>query len=321
MNVILHKNSTSFKFLLYLAGFYHLLLGLSIVLFPSFFFHFSNLPVPEYIELWQAVGLYTALLGTGYLLSSSNAIRHWRIVLLGFANKCILLLWFFGNFIQHKPDSVLFSMLLVNHLIWIFPFGIILFNAYKQQFVLDNELIKMNHVSTDELLNIFVTNKHHTVTELADKQPVMLVFLRHFGCTFCKEALMNIKKLRLKIEQQGTKIVLVTMVEEKQSLEELQRYNLADVEYISDTESLLYKAFKLRRGTFTQLFGWKVIVHSIRLLFTKGLFLSSPQGADIYQMPGIFVIYKGSVMKQFIHKSVADEAPLLELAALNTASR
>lgn len=314
MNVILRKNSTSFRILLNIAGFYHLLGGIFIILSPRFFFSFGNLQPPNYIELWQMIGVYTAILGIGYFLASSNAIRHWRIVLLGFINKMVVVLWFVLSIFQGNTSSYIFKMVFINHFIWLFPFFIILYNAYKQEFVVDNELIRMNHVSADELLQIFTTNKMHTVTELAEQQPVMLVFLRHFGCTFCKETLLNIKKVQAEIEHLGTKIVFVNMLDEKKCMQELAKYNFKDVEYICDSESLLYKAFKLRRGSLRQLFGLKVIARALYLSFIKGIFSSSPMGADIYQMPGIFLIYKGAIVKQFIYESAADNPPYLDLA-------
>jgi peroxiredoxin len=268
------------------------------------------------MELWQMNGLFTAIMGTGYLMASSNPIRHWRIILLGFTSKSFIILWFLFNYISHSDGSVAFKMILVNDFIWLFPFGMILYNAYRQQYVLDNELIQMNHVSAEELMDMFVTNKNNSIKDLSDEQPVMLFFLRHFGCTFCKEALLNIKELRAQIENKGTRIVLVNMDNDKRCSEILSASGLDDIEYICDSESILYKAFRLRRGTFTQLFGWKASVRALYLWFTKGLFVSSPGNADVYQMPGIFVIYKGNVVKQFIYESVADNPPYLELASI-----
>ncbi len=315
MSLVQHKDSKSFKILLYIAGTYHLLWGLSVVFFPAFFFRLSDMAFPNYMELWQVIGFYTTILGAGYLLASSSPIRHWRIVLLGFINKLIIILFFLNSVLHHTENSIVFKMIVLNHIIWLFPFSWILYNAYKMQYLLDNELIRMNHLSTNELLEMFVTNKEHTVVELAQKQPVMLIFLRHFGCTFCKETLYNIRKYKKNIEEEGTKIIVVNMLDEKTGLQELEKYNLSDIEYISDPESLLYKAFKLKRGTVSQLFGFKVWARGLYLWFTKGAFVTSPDGADVYQMPGIFLIYKGAVVKQFIHRSAADNPPYLELAS------
>jgi peroxiredoxin len=312
--MIQNRNSTFFNAILYIAGAYHLLWAIFAIFFPESFFSLTNTPLPSNLEMWQLIGFYTGILGIGYLLAASNPIRHWRIVAMGFAIKLVISISFVNSLFHHTEDSIIFKMMVINHLIWLPLFAIILYNAYKHQYLLDNELIRMNHLSTDELLEMYLTNKGNSVHELANQQPVLLVFLRHFGCTFCKEALFNIEKNRAQIEQQGTKIILVNMQTEDKSTQVLEKYNLQDIEFIADQESLLYKAFKLKRGSITQLFGLKVWLRGMYLWFTKGAFVTSPEGADVYQMPGAFLIYKGAVVKQFIHQSAADNPSYLELA-------
>ena len=43
------------------------------------------------------------------------------------------------------------------------------------------------------------TNAGRTVAEISDNQPAMIIFLRHFGCTFCREALAEISHKRKEI--------------------------------------------------------------------------------------------------------------------------
>lgn len=312
--MIQNRNASVFKAILYLAGAYHLAWAIFAIVFPQTFFIIAKKDLPEYLETWQLVGLYTGILAIGYLMAASNPIRHWRIVAMGFIIKLLIVLSYVGSLFHHSGNSIIYNMIFFNQLIWLPLFSLILYNAYKHQYLLDNELIRMNHLSTDELLEMYETSKGNSLVDLSNKQPVMLVFLRHFGCTFCKEALYNIKKYRSQIEQQGTKIVLVNMQEENKCTQELAKYNLDDVEFIADPESLLYKAFKLKRGSILQLFGFKVLLRGFYLWFTKGAFISSPEGSDVYQMPGVFLIYKGAVVKQFIHESAADNPSYLDLA-------
>ena len=315
MSLIFSKNAQWFKAILIIAGVYHILWGLAAVLLPSFFFS-DQTNTPTSTELWQVIGFYNAILGFAYLTIASNAIRHWRIVLLGFISKLIIVVLFLNSLFHHDTEGhIIYQMIIVNHIVWLFPFAIILYNAYRHQYLLDNELMRMNHLSTDELLEMYQTSKGNSLVELADKQPVLLVFLRHFGCTFCKETLYSIGRFRTQIEEQGTKIVLVNMLDEKRGIEQLTKYNLDDLDYISDPETLLYKAFRLKRGTLSELIGLKVWIRAIYLWITKGAFVSSPEGTDVYQMPGIFLIYQGAVIKQFIHTSSSDNPPYLELAS------
>lgn len=316
MNILYSKNTTWFKAVLLIAGAYHIIWGVSVIFFPCFWFDIAALSHPNYIQLWQFIGLYEMIFGFGYLMAATNPLRHWRIVLLGFLIKlCVITGFGYFYFLGQEP-VVIFNMVLSNHIFWLIPFCVILYNAYRHQFLLDNEIIRMNHLSKDELLEMYVTNKNNSVLDLAKEQPVMLVFLRHFGCTFCKEALYNIKKYRTQIEEQGTKIILVNMQEESKCMKELAKFNLQDIEFIGDPESLLYKAFKLRRGTFSELYGLKVLMRGVYLRIAKAVKTTTSNGADVYQMPGIFVIYNGAIIKQFIHESAADNPPYVKLATV-----
>ena len=37
---------------------------------------------------------------------------------------------------------------------------------------------------------------HESLAEMTEKQPVMLVFLRFFGCSFCRESISDIAQRR-----------------------------------------------------------------------------------------------------------------------------
>jgi len=314
MSLIFSKNTTWFKAVLYVAGIYHIFWGVSVVFFPCFWFDLGSLSHPNYTQLWQILGLYEIVFGFGFLMAASNPLRHWRVVFLGFITKFCVTAGFFYYYLKGEEPAVVFNMILSNHILWLIPFSIILYNAYRHQYLLDNEIIHLNGLEVADLLNLFETNHQDSLQILSDNQPVMLVFLRHFGCTFCKETLWFINKLRPEIEAKGTKIVLVHMHDEIKAAKELIGYNLADLDRISDPESLLYKGFILKRGTLSQVLGIKVWLRGVYLWITKGAFVSSPQGVDTFQMPGIFLIYQGEIIKQYIHMTAADIPPYLDLA-------
>ena len=58
-----------------------------------------------------------------------------------------------------------------------------------------------------------------TLTEMAEQQPVMLVFLRYFGCSFCREAISDIAKRRRKFESSGFRVLFVHMAPDPQTAE------------------------------------------------------------------------------------------------------
>lgn len=321
MSLTFSKNTTWFKAVLYIAGVYHVLWGASVVFYPCFWFDLGSLSHPNYVQLWQIVGLYEIVFGFGFLMAASNPLRHWRVVLMGFVTKLCVTVGFTYYYLKGVEPAVIFNMVLSNHIFWLIPFLIILYNAYRHQYLLDNEMIHLNGLEISELLDFYETNQGESLRVLSANQPVMLVFLRHFGCTFCKETLWFIQKLRPEIEAKGTKIILVHMHHESKAAGELTKYKLDDLDRVSDPESMLYKGFNLKRGTLSQVLGFKVWLRGVYLWLTKGAFISSPDGVDTFQMPGIFLIYKGEIIKKYIHLTAADVPPYLELATCEPCSK
>jgi peroxiredoxin len=161
------------------------------------------------------------------------------------------------------------------------------------------------------------TQSGHSLLELSCRQPVLLVFLRHFGCTFCREALADIAQQRTNIEARGIKIVLVHMSNNKLAERYFNRYELSGIDHISDPESQYYAGFGLTKGTFNQLFGLKSWVRGFQAGVLEGHFVGNQLG-DGFQMPGIFVISEGNIQDKFIHREASDRPDYFSLVACCT---
>ena len=157
------------------------------------------------------------------------------------------------------------------------------------------------------------TVKERNIVELSREKQVMLVFLRHFGCIFCQEAMRDISKIRREIEDSGTEIILIHMEDNKMAKKYFEKYNLKDIDHISDPECRLYLEFGLVKGSFSQLFGLKTFVRGFSAGFSSKQFGGASLG-DAFQMPGVFVIVDGKVQAQYIHKSIADRPDYQKLA-------
>jgi hypothetical protein len=160
-----------------------------------------------------------------------------------------------------------------------------------------------------------VSRNQHDIPlfELSQRSPVLVVFLRHTGCTFCREALAEIRDRRGAIESSGTRIVLVHMMEESPSTEaEFGRFSLSDVDRVSDPERTLYRAFGLHQGTLRQLFGWRVWWRGLTAL-VKG-HGTGPLKGDGLQMPGAFVVYRGEIVDSYRHRTAADRPDYTAMA-------
>jgi len=149
------------------------------------------------------------------------------------------------------------------------------------------------------------TSTGQTVAELSMAAPVLLVFLRHFGCTFCREAMSDLAVQRAAITARGVNIVLVHMVDAATAAEHLDRYGLGGLATVSDPHKELYRAMGLRRGTLWQLFGIKSFVRGFVAGILRGHLVGRLVG-DGFQMPGVFLIDRGQVTRTYRHESAAD---------------
>jgi peroxiredoxin len=158
-----------------------------------------------------------------------------------------------------------------------------------------------------QTLSIIRTNKGNSLSDLSDQSPVLVVFLRHFGCVFCKESMYDISHKTEKFKQEGIKIVLVHMSDYSTAEGYFKDFKLKDIEHVSDPDCKYYAAFGLVKGSFSQLYGLKTWVRGFEISATKQLLPDSKRIGDGLQMPGIFLIRNGAVVESFIHNSVADK--------------
>lgn len=156
-----------------------------------------------------------------------------------------------------------------------------------------------------QIMEEMITNEGLSLWDLTFKQPVMLVFLRHFGCTFCREALSDIARTRKRIESMGTQVVFVHMSDNKLAERYFNRYNLAGAPHISDPACQFYASFGLVKGNFTQLFGLQTWIRGFQAGVIRGHDMGLQLG-DGFQMPGVFVIQCGEIRDAFIHKLSSD---------------
>lgn len=156
-----------------------------------------------------------------------------------------------------------------------------------------------------EALESAVTRMGVKLVDLCEASPILLVFLRHAGCTFCREALSGLAQERKVIESTGTRIVLIHMGDTTGIETLLIKHGLENIERICDPEQQLYRAFGLKRGKLRQLFGPKVLWRAFGLgvLARHGI---SWQAADSAQMPGLFLLDETGIIRRFRHKTAAD---------------
>lgn len=164
-------------------------------------------------------------------------------------------------------------------------------------------------------------NSGETLAEMAEKQPVMLVFLRFFGCSFCREAISDIAKRRANFEKNGFRVVFVHMAPKASIAEKFfKKYKLFPVEHIPDPEKKFYRSFGLGRGTPQQLFGLMNWIRGFQASILEGhgaeaVYENSELG-DGFQMPGVFVLHQGETLRSYIHQHAYDRPDYEEICQI-----
>jgi peroxiredoxin len=290
------------------AGLWHFVTGLYVTIWPENVFRIFNLPLPTYPELVMMGGLMTIVCGVIFFIAASDPFRHWLALLGGLLCKFILPICLgLGIDAGHWP--LRFAMVaLPNDVFWLAPLSIILYRTLTsnlgQPRIVSPEMRRMSLRAR--------TQQGLSLEQLSSESPILLVFLRHVGCTFCREALSDLAAQRRKIEVEGTRIVLVHMGREQQASEILKQYALDDVPRVADKSQAVYRAFGLGRGSAMQLFGPQVIWRG----FVAGLLgkhgVHAPEG-DTLQMPGVFLLFHGEVLKSYVHRTAADRPNYAQL--------
>lgn len=141
-----------------------------------------------------------------------------------------------------------------------------------------------------------------TLADAADSRLLVLVFLRHFGCTFTRQLLRNLERIHDDARSHGAELVLVHMLPNGAEHPYLPGHSA--VTRIADPHRELYRAFGLAQGGIRELLGPRVWWHGF-LSIVKGCGVGHLAG-DGRQMPGAFLFHKGRILAAQRAKSASD---------------
>ena len=157
----------------------------------------------------------------------------------------------------------------------------------------------------NNIMSMMTTQKGQNLLELSKKKPIMLIFLRHFGCQFCRQAMDELSQKRKELAEAGTELIFVHMAENDVAETYFKKFKLSGVTHVSDPNCRYYAAFGLVKGSFTQLFGLQTWIRGFSNKAQYGNEMGKHLG-DSFQMPGAFMLHKGEVKDQHIHKMASD---------------
>jgi AhpC/TSA antioxidant enzyme len=136
---------------------------------------------------------------------------------------------------------------------------------------------------------------------MAERAPLMLVFLRHFGCTFCRETLADVAHDRAAIAETGAQVAFVHMSPPAEADRWFAEYNLTDLTRISDPDKHLYRLFELEEGSLNQLAHPRVWWPWFRTAVIEG-HGAGAAGPNWRQLTGVFVVHRGKVLDGIRHE-------------------
>lgn len=164
------------------------------------------------------------------------------------------------------------------------------------------------------VLRAYRTESGRTLLELVDESPVLLIFLRHFGCSFCRQALDQVAHIKGEIAARGAQPVFVHLGSPERAKLYFDYYQLSAVERVGNPDASLYQhpLFALSRvNPYLHLFSLKVWKG-----WLSGALRKYGIGAiqeDGHQMPGVFFLKERRIVRGFRYESIADEPDYLKL--------
>jgi peroxiredoxin len=297
-----------------LAGGYNLTWGLLSLCAPEWLYRIGGMEDPPGrpltdVELWQGIGVMVGVWGVGYLIAAGDPLRRWPLVLVGFLSKLLGVFGAVTGVLTGRLAAAALLTNLFNDVIWLVPFALILLRAYR---VALDEANAMPPGGFDRAIDEAKTGEGISLAELSRKSPVLVVFLRHLGCTFCRETLAELATRRKAIEEAGTQLAFVHMGSNEQGAALLTRYGLGDLPHFSDPDCMLYRAFGLERAPFWRFLGWGNLRRAwqgLRAGHGVGLVVG-----DAFRMPGVFLLHDGRVVQSFRHANAYDRPDYEALA-------
>lgn len=151
------------------------------------------------------------------------------------------------------------------------------------------------------------------LSHLWQNGPVVLVFLRHLGCTFCREHIAQLRQDEARFRELGATIALISLSSPEATAEFCATRAPEDIFVcLSDPEKQAYRAFGLRRADIGELLAPHLWARGLQNML-HGHFAGMPKG-DVYQLPGVFIVDRAGVVRYaHRHRDAADNPPNFEL--------
>ena len=162
----------------------------------------------------------------------------------------------------------------------------------------------MNLIS-EQLLNHPIEGVNlsgRTLKEELGDVPKLLVFVRHFGCIFCRELIADMRSVS-ESQPEFPPILFFYQGTVSDGLEFFPSL-WREAKAIADLPKVFYNGFGLERGGMKEMFGAEVWACGVRAAL-KGHFIGAPVG-DPWVMPGMFLVHQHQILWQHHFKHAGD---------------
>ncbi len=149
------------------------------------------------------------------------------------------------------------------------------------------------------------------LSDLWQARPIVLAFIRHFGCPQCKTLLDHLYQLRPKLEENNLGLVVVTQGTQEETAAFCAE-RIPGTLCLADPTRSLYRAYGVGRGglreTFLSAEVWRANARAAKKGYKAEL---PPKGQDAMLMSALFVIGPdGRIRLPYYYDHIADHPPV-----------
>ena len=155
-----------------------------------------------------------------------------------------------------------------------------------------------------------------TLRDQLRADPTLLVFLRHFGCIFCRETLVDMRAFA-ECEPRFPDPLFFYQGSPSEGRAFLRRY-WPGLRAVADPKAEIYEAMGIGRGSLLQMFGPSVWSARSKAQ-AKGHQNGERQG-DVWRMPGVFLVSKTELLWSHEYRHAADHPDYEEICRVAAAA-
>ncbi len=158
-------------------------------------------------------------------------------------------------------------------------------------------------------------------------QPAVLIFLRHYGCVFCRDHAVQVHRARHRFAAAGARLVAIGLGTPAQATQFREDQGV-DIPLLVDPDRRSYGAAGAKTGTLSELVGPRMILRGLIRTIASRL----PRGSIVIhpgrvvnhpaQLGGVVVVAPdGSIRYAHMSEDVSDNPPIREVLAAVRAIR